>query len=105
MPERLPTPFLARRAYRRRRMMDAARILPVIGAAGLIGPVLHLSPTPGSGLWFGGGLRLFLGIWLALVAANFLLGRALGPAIGAPEDGDVAEIADPAPHTDPEDPR
>ena len=30
-PPRQP-PFLARKTYRRRRMMDAARMLPVLGA-------------------------------------------------------------------------
>lgn len=107
MPERLTTPFLARRAYRRRRLMDVARILPVIGAAGLLFPVLHATHDPASPLWFGGGLRLFLGIWLALVLANFGLGRALGPAVGLPDEAVGRDEADPPadrPHGWPVDP-
>lgn len=95
MPERLTTPFLARRAYRLRRMMDAARLLPVLGAAGMILPVLGAGHDPREALWFGRGLGLFLGLWLALVLAAVALGRALAPAVGAPEDPVDAD-ADPA---------
>ena len=45
-PKAVPPPiFLQRRSYRRRRMMDAARVLPVMGALLLLVPLLW--PRPG----------------------------------------------------------
>lgn len=86
MPERHVSPFLARRAYRRRRLMDVARLLPVLGAAGFILPVLMAGRDLRSPVWFAGGLEAFLGLWALLVMVSFLVGRGLGPAIDAPEE-------------------
>ncbi|MFB2594998.1 hypothetical protein ACEYYB_09110 [Paracoccus sp. p4-l81] len=86
MPERLMTPFLARRAYRLRRMMDAARLVPVLGALAVILPVFHAGHHPQHPMWFGRGLALMLGVWLVMVLAAAVIGRVLAPAIGATED-------------------
>ncbi len=66
-----PPVFLARSSYRLRRAMDAARMLPVIGA------ILFLLPL----LWHGGYTRqgivfLFL-VWLGLIIVAAALSRPL----------------------------
>ncbi|WP_099823362.1 hypothetical protein [Oceaniglobus indicus] len=78
--------FLARATYRRRRLMDAARLLPVVGA------VLFLLPM----LWFvSGGTRTAVGglylfaIWTGLIVIAAILSRVLvrGEAGGRGRDG------------------
>jgi len=69
--------FLERRVYRRRRLIDAARILPVAGLVAILLPAL----------WSRGGqvstaaeaLYLF-GLWLALILAAGALSRPLREA-------------------------
>lgn len=83
--------FLARRSYRRRRMMDGARMLPLLGAVLFLLPALWSpaeSPAPDTGR---GGIYLFV-VWAGLVAAALGLARGLAPALdeedkaeGAPE--------------------
>lgn len=77
---RPPEPlFLARQAYRRRRMGDAARLLPVLGAVLFLAPLLGGwggRTTAGTGLWL-------FAVWLGLIVAAGLLGRALGPRAAA----------------------
>lgn len=67
--------FLARIPYRRRRLRDAARLLPVLGAFLMILPSLWSSPGTGTRLTSGDVVYFFL-IWLALVmvAAGFAPG-------------------------------
>ena len=73
--------FLARQSYRRRRLADASRLLPVVGGVLLVLPLL----------WRGGagavstsvvGLYLFA-VWFGLIAAAALLVRWLTAAPGA----------------------
>lgn len=109
--------FLERQVYRRRRLMDGARILPVAGLVALLLPVL----------WAGSGeattareaIYLF-GIWFLLILAAFLLSRplretqlreaqaaprggereshhdAIGASITGPPEPDRASQSDPA---------
>jgi len=82
-PERGPV-FLARRTYRRRRLADAARILPVLGG------VLFCVPL----LWKGGDrapgtaetMLYVFGLWAGLVAISGVISRHLR-ASDAEEDG------------------
>lgn len=77
--------FLARRSYRRRRLMDGARVLPLLGAVLLLLPGLWHSQSgdwPRTGV---GGIYLFL-VWCGLVLAAFGLARGLGPALEAEEE-------------------
>ncbi|MPL84598.1 hypothetical protein SDC9_30563 [bioreactor metagenome] len=77
--------FLARRSYRRRRMMDGGRVLPLLGAVLLLLPGLWHSDGgnwPGTGA---GGIYLFL-VWCGLILAAFGLARGLGPAFEAEEE-------------------
>lgn len=66
-----PPLFLARESYRRRRVRDAARILPLVGA------VLFLLPM----LWAGtgrttGGFGFIFIVWFLLIVAAALVARA-----------------------------
>ncbi|MCL7465031.1 hypothetical protein [Phaeovulum sp. NW3] len=79
--------FLARRSYRRRRMMDAVRLLPLLGAVLVMLPTLWQpaqTPEPDTAR---GTIYLFA-VWLFLILAAFGLSRALGPAL---EDEEVPE--------------
>lgn len=71
--------FLARRSYRRRRMIDAARLLPVLGLFLVLLPILWrpaATPEPDTAR---GGLYLFA-VWLLLIAVAFVLARRLSRA-------------------------
>ncbi|MDD8024025.1 MAG: hypothetical protein PHX82_13055 [Paracoccaceae bacterium] len=100
MPKSGQPLFLARRSYRRRRMMDAARILPLLGAVlillpGLWGPADD--PVPATGR---GGLYLFA-VWAGLVVAAYGLARGLEPALEEEEKAEGApERQDPFPGDD-----
>ena len=72
--------FLARHGYRRRRIMDAARVLPILGG------FLFFLPL----LWRGeGGTRsgvVFLfAIWAGLIVAAFILSLSLRHDIDNPD--------------------
>lgn len=71
--------FLDVRSYRRKRLVDAAKLLPMLGAAALLFPIPFLFRAPDEG-GPGGALSLALflfGVWLALILAAFLLSRHL----------------------------
>jgi hypothetical protein len=70
--------FLARRTYRRRRLMDALRLLPWLGAFLFGLPLLWSAPRTASGL-----LYLFAA-WVVLIALSFALSRRLSED---PDDG------------------
>ena len=74
-PEPRQTLFLQRQPYRRRRLIDAARILPVFGAFMFFVPsILIARGTTGttSAMW----LFLF-GTWIALIVSGALIVRVL----------------------------
>ncbi|WP_371168130.1 hypothetical protein [Aliiroseovarius sp. 2305UL8-7] len=85
-PRREPL-FLARQSYRRRRLEDAARLLPVLGAFLFLLPLL----APGAGT-ARQGLFLF-GAWFGLIVAtaviSFWLRGGTGPDLstGGQEQG------------------
>ncbi len=63
--------FLARDSYRRRRLADALRLLPVVGL------LLFLTPLIGTGhgrTTAAGGLFIFA-VWFGLIVAAFVLVR------------------------------
>jgi len=97
MPRKGTPLFLARRSYRRRRLMDAARLLPLLGAV-LIGlPTLwHPGDTPEPDT--ARGLIYLFAVWALLVLAAAALARGLGPALDAEEE------AEGSPETPPETP-
>ncbi|WP_347310255.1 hypothetical protein [Defluviimonas sp. SAOS-178_SWC] len=93
MKAQTPPKFLAHRSYRRRRMIDAARLLPLLGLFLILLPILWrpaATPEPDTAP---GGVYLFA-VWLFLIAVAFVLARRLssaardeGAADGAPDDG------------------
>ncbi len=83
MSDGKPALFVQQRTYRRRRMADAARMLPVLGG------ILFMIPL----LWLGSGgmstanvmIYLFV-VWVALACVAGLLSRRLGPEEDQPDD-------------------
>jgi len=73
--------FLAKQSYRRRRVADAARVLPMFGIVLVLLPVLW-SETARTGT----GLIYIFCVWAILIGLVFLLSRRL--ADGAPDDGE-----------------
>lgn len=81
--------FVAPRIYRRRRLIDAARILPVLGAVLLIVPLLHPSTPENPRSTAFDGLYLF-GVWALLIFGAWALAPGLkesDPQVRA-NDGD-----------------
>lgn len=66
--------FLAEASYRRRRLHDASRMVPVLGAVLFLGPLLL---GPGGGGTRGVLIYLFV-VWLALVVAAAVVARQIG---------------------------
>jgi hypothetical protein len=76
--------YLARESYRRRRLTDAARLLPVLGLL-LIGLPILWEPGAAEGPVTAGAKLYLFSVWFALILAAFLLSRALS----RPLDTDV----------------
>lgn len=76
MPVPRPPKFLARRSYRRRRMIDAVRVLPLLAAFLFFIPVLWRpseTPEPDTAR---GGIYVFA-MWTALILAALILSKLL----------------------------
>ena len=94
----LPPVFLEQHSYRRRRLTDAARLLPLLGAALFAVPLLWptaedagtgIAPMPTSV-----AITYLFSIWAALILANVLFGlftrgwmRADAPPENRADDG------------------
>lgn len=78
---RLPAPpaplFLARQAYRRRRLGDAARMLPVVGVVLFFLPILWQPAQSPEADTAAGAIWLF-SAWAVIIGISFLLSRRLG---------------------------
>lgn len=89
--QRPELPFLERQTYRRRRLMDAARLLPVLGAVLLALPLLWAGPDgdmPESAASTArGGIYVFA-VWTGLIVCAVLIGRPLART-DAPEPRDM----------------
>lgn len=77
--------FLARAPYRRRRLRDAARLLPVLGAFLLLLPLLW-TPESRMALTSGDVIYFFL-VWLVLIT----LAAAFAPGLRGGEGADDEE--------------
>ncbi len=86
-PDRPKSPvFLQRDSYRRRRLMDAARFLPVFGLLLWAVPLLW-STSDEQAVPSSGALTYIFGVWAALVLAAFVLSRHLRRGEDEPEAG------------------
>ncbi len=63
------SPDLAQRAYRRKKIKDAAFILPLLGAFLLVSPVITVFSTDGSLFGLPLPIVYIFGVWLLLVLA------------------------------------
>ena len=76
-------PFVARKTYRRRRLMDVARLLPIVGAVLFAIPLMWPSPDPYPSPDSMGGMPLsramiyVLSVWAMLILASFVFGLAV----------------------------
>jgi hypothetical protein len=95
MPQRQQM-FLERRSYRQRRMMDALRLLPVLGLCLCMVPLLWPLPndqtSPQAGMPMSAALKYLFGVWCLLVLAAWALWRrtretALADPAGGGTDG------------------
>lgn len=86
VPRGAPLVFLERRSYRRRRMRDAARLLPVLGVFAWAIPLLW-SHEAGASPSVSGALIYVFTVWIVLVAVGAVLSVLTG-------DGDEAGAED-----------
>lgn len=77
--------FLARTPYRRRRLRDAARLLPVFGAVLIALPVLW-GPTEVGGRSLAADSVYFFAVWALLIA----IAAAFAPGLSR-SDGDARD--------------
>lgn len=78
--------FLARAPYRRRRLRDAARVLPVLGLFLLLLPLLW---TPDARMALSAGdVIYFFTVWLVLIALAAAFAPGLRGGSGGSEDED-----------------
>ncbi len=80
--------FLERHTYRRHRLRDAARLLPVLGLILIFGPIFIRDDPEGAALTLAGGLVYYLAVWLGLIVLTALVSRALAAAGQNPLDED-----------------
>ena len=79
--------FLERRSYRMRRMMDAVRLLPFLGLALWMAPLMWQTPDasadPADAVPMSRALIYVFGVWFFLIVATLALWRRTRDA---PED-------------------
>ena len=88
MNSRKSSVYLERRTYRLRRLMDAARLLPVLGLLLLLGPLLWASGEGDAAATSHGFMYVFA-VWAGLIVAAVLLSRRL------PRSQDEAQASEP----------
>ncbi|MEM8655560.1 MAG: hypothetical protein AAGF36_12515 [Pseudomonadota bacterium] len=80
-PAANPTLFLEKRSYRRRRMMDALRLLPIVGLLLWLFPVFWPSVRDGAAapepVAMSSAVTYVFGVWGLLILAGLALWRAL----------------------------
>ncbi|ASM71798.1 MULTISPECIES: hypothetical protein [Roseobacteraceae] len=84
--------FLERRSYRRRRMQDAQRLLPVLGMVLWMVPVLWPSGDETGHVSMSAAICYVFGVWCVLIGLSFVLWS--GVQHGADDATDTA--SDPA---------
>ena len=77
LPARKGSQFLERTTYRRARLEDAARILPLLGVFLFFGPIMIQSSSTGFGGNTARWLMFFMAVWLLLIGLSALLSYVL----------------------------
>ena len=102
--KKAPSVFLERQTYRRRRLMDAARLMPVLGALLFAVPLLWpAAGDPGGAqpMSTSGAILYIFTVWAVLILGNVWFGRltrgwsGAGLGSGAGRGDDPAEEAAP----------
>ena len=83
--------FLERRTYRRHRLQDAARLVPVFGALLFFGPVIILTSQSTAGAETSVWAVYFFTVWAGLIVLSAVLSRALSRIA----DGETEEKTQP----------
>lgn len=94
--------FLERRTYRKNRLQDAARLLPVLGMILFFGPVFITEDSgsesaPSLAMWL---VYCFV-VWLVLIVVTALVSRALKDAPAGDPGAGGADATDPVPEARP----
>ncbi|WP_037310505.1 hypothetical protein [Ruegeria halocynthiae] len=71
-----PSLFLERQSYRRRRLTDAARLLPILGAALIAIPLLWPGGSSEKGVPLSSAIFYIFACWAALIVASLIFGFA-----------------------------
>ncbi|MEC3860387.1 hypothetical protein VK792_03750 [Mesobacterium sp. TK19101] len=79
-PKVKPPVFVERQTYRQRRVMDAARMLPILGAFLWLLPLLWFSS--GGGPATSRAVLYIFGVWCLLIFGAALLSKGLRDATG-----------------------
>jgi hypothetical protein len=95
MPNSRQPLFLARASYRKRRLRDGARLLPIFGALMLLVPLLW----PDAGRAVAAHWAFVFVVWAVLIGIAALLSRKLAEVDGL---GDYPDVAPPPPDPDPD---
>lgn len=97
MPQSRQPLFLARASYRKRRLRDGARLLPLFGALLLLVPLLW----PDAGRAVAAHWAFVFAVWAGVIVIAALLSRKLAEAEGM---GDFLDVPPPPPPPPPPDP-
>lgn len=76
--------FLERDLYRRRRVIDAAKLLPICGIVLFLFPVLTLDDRQPDQIATASRLIYFFSVWFFLIAVAFVLSRWVRPEVNDP---------------------
>lgn len=88
--------FVERRTYRRRRMADAVRLLPFLGASLLLIPILWIGAPEGRGIGTATAMLYVFGVWIGLAGLALACSLRLRPEPPAadPDDSDHPDHPD-----------
>ncbi|MEM7317700.1 MAG: hypothetical protein AAF408_01625 [Pseudomonadota bacterium] len=74
-PVQAPPVFLARQSYRRRRLSDAARLLPILGGALFAVPLLWPAEETGKvAVPMSSAITYVFGVWALLIVISAIFG-------------------------------
>jgi len=95
--KKAPSVFLERQSYRRRRLMDAARLLPVLGALLFAVPLIWPRAGETGAVQSSDAVIYIFTVWAVLILGNLWFGRLTRGWSGA----GPSDPADPAREVDP----